>query len=68
MVVVNSNGQFFLGNNDDINLNSTGHAEFDAWKWGDKKTAIESVIRFKKAVYVSILEEFSKPLERFEYS
>tara|TARA_B100000287_G_C20427054_1_gene699900 strand:- start:194 stop:676 length:483 start_codon:yes stop_codon:yes gene_type:complete len=58
----------FLGNNEDIDLNSTGHAEFDAWKWGDKKTAIESVIRFKKAVYVSILDEFSESLERFEYS
>ncbi len=58
----------FLGDNDDINLNATGHAEFDAWKWGDKQNAIDSVIRFKRGVYVSILDEFSDALERFKYS
>ena len=58
----------FLGNSEDINLNVTGHAEFDAWKWGDRTTAINSVIRFKKAVYMSILDEFAEALERFKYS
>jgi len=58
----------FLGDNDDINLNATGHAEFDAWKWGDKQNAIDSVIRFKRGVYVSILDEFSDVLERSKYS
>ena len=58
----------FLGNSEDINLNVTGHAEFDAWKWGDRTTAIDSVIRFKKAVYMSILDEFAEALERFKYS
>lgn len=52
----------FLGNNNDVNLNALGHAEFDAWKWGDRKTAINSVIRFKRAVYISILDEFSDVL------
>ena len=27
----------------DINLNATEHAEFDAWMWGDIKTAIKSL-------------------------
>ena len=36
------------GTNQDINLNAVSHAEFDAWKWADKSTAINSVFRFKK--------------------
>lgn len=58
----------FLGNNEDINLDAAEHAEFDAWKWGDRTTAINSVIKFKKAVYISILDEFSNILDRFKYS
>lgn len=54
------------GTNDDIDLNAVNHAEFDAWKWADKKTAIKNVIRFKKAVYESILSEFDDVLKRFK--
>jgi len=50
----------------DINLKAAGQPEFDAWKWADKNTAINNVIKFKKDVYESILEEFSVPLEGFE--
>ena len=57
-----------VGDNSDIDLNKTGDAEFDAWKWADKNTAIKSVIKFKKAVYESILKEFSEILARFEYN
>ncbi len=54
----------FIGNdNNDINLNAFDHAEFDAWKWGDQKTAIKSVVKFKKKVYESILNEFSDVLK-----
>ena len=45
-------------------LNATEHAEFDEWKWSDRKTAINSVIKFKKKVYESILQEFSNILEK----
>ncbi len=55
------------GTNNDINLNAVNHAEFDAWKWANKETAINNVIRFKKSVYESILAEFSDVLERFKY-
>ena len=55
----------FIGEDvDDINLNATEHAEFDSWKWSDRKTAIKSVIKFKKKVYESILQEFSNILEK----
>ena len=46
-----------------INLNACGHAEFDDWKWGDEKTAIKSVIKFKRDVYKSILKEFKDVLD-----
>ena len=52
-----------IGTNEDINLNAVNQAEFDAWKWADKKTAINSVIRFKKGVYASIFSEFSDVLK-----
>ena len=51
------------GTNEDINLNAVSHAEFDAWKWADKSTAINSVIRFKKGVYASIFSEFADVLK-----
>ena len=51
------------GTDDDINLKAIDHAEFDAWKWSDKDTAIKSVIKFKRKVYESILNEFSNTLK-----
>jgi len=51
------------GTNEDVNLNAVNEAEFDAWKWADKNTAINSVIRFKKAVYASIFAEFADVLK-----
>ena len=53
----------FIGINSDVNLNAFSHAEFDGWKWADKKTAITSVVRFKKAVYESIFDEFADVLK-----
>ena len=52
-----------IDNDSKINLDASGHAEFDDWKWGDKKTAIKSVIRFKRDVYKSILNEFQDVLD-----
>ena len=51
------------GTNEDVNLNAVNEAEFDAWKWADRNTAINSVIRFKKAVYASIFAEFADVLK-----
>ena len=52
-----------IGEESCVNLNATGHAEFDDWKWGDKETAIKSVIKFKRDVYKSIFKEFKDDLE-----
>lgn len=53
------------GNDADFNLDASGHAEFDDWKWGDKSTAITSVIKFKRDVYKSIFKEFKGVLNGF---
>ena len=55
----------FIGKDTEIDLNATGHAEFDDWKWGDKATAITSVIKFKRDVYKSIFKEFKDVLDGF---
>ena len=54
-----------IGNDADFNLDASGHAEFDDWKWGDKSTAIKSVIKFKRDVYKSIFKEFKGVLNGF---
>ena len=56
-----------IGEESSVNLNATGHAEFDDWKWGDKDTAIKSVIRFKRDVYKSIFKEFKDVLEKSDH-
>ena len=53
-----------VGDESEVNLDSSGHAEFDAWKWGDESTAIRSVIRFKRDVYKSIFKEFRTVLDK----
>ena len=52
-----------IDNDSKINLDASGHAEFDDWKWCYKNTAINSVIRFKRDVYKSILNEFQDVLD-----
>ena len=57
-----------IGEESCVNLNATGHAEFDDWKWGDKDTAIKSVIKFKRDVYKSIFKEFKDVLEKRDHA
>ena len=50
-----------VGRDSDVQLRATGHPEFDDWRWHEYWIPIESVIEFKRQVYVSALTE----LERF---
>ena len=54
---------YFYGNDSEVNINIDKNPEFSDWKWADKKTAINSVIRFKKGVYASIFSEFADVLK-----
>lgn len=47
----------FLGNDDEININSD-NAEFSDWKWVDCKELIKVIVPFKKQLYVDVVEEF----------
>ncbi|HTP46601.1 MAG TPA: RNA pyrophosphohydrolase [Casimicrobiaceae bacterium] len=51
----------FLGRDTDVSLRTTGHPEFDAWRWSEYWIPLDSVIEFKREVYRRALTE----LERF---
>lgn len=50
-----------VGRDNDVCLRRTHHPEFDAWRWNDYWSPLETVIEFKREVYSLALKE----LERF---
>lgn len=50
----------FLGADRDIDLNGP-HPEFVAWRWVDPRELADLVVPFKRAVYLSVVDEF-RPL------
>jgi len=52
------------GRDCDVCLRASTHPEFDAWRWNDYWTAMESVVDFKRDVYRSALTELERYLER----
>lgn len=48
----------------DISLNATNHPEFDAWQWHQYWIPLDSVIEFKRAVYISALSELARYLSK----
>ena len=53
----------FLGVDTDINLNSVGHPEFLSWKWILPENLLESIVDFKKSMYIQVLSFFFKFLK-----
>ena len=51
----------FLGSDSDININ-TKNPEFSKWQWMTKNKLLDSIVPFKKRVYVNILSQFSAQL------
>lgn len=49
----------FLGKDEDINL-ETHHPEFSSWKWSAIEDVPKMVVPFKRALYLSVFEEFQK--------
>ena len=49
-----------------LNLRSSKHPEFDAWRWNDYWVPVESVVEFKRGVYEMALTELSRYLPRQE--
>lgn len=52
----------FTGTDADIDLNASGHPEFDEWAWMDSKKCLDEIIDFKKQLYTSVFEEFAEIL------
>ncbi len=46
-----------VGRDCDVKLRATNHPEFDAWRWSDYWSPLETVIEFKRDVYLKALEE-----------
>lgn len=55
-----------LGQDSDMNLHTTEHPEFDAWRWSDYWVPLNVVIDFKRDVYKDALKELSIYLPRTE--
>ena len=49
-----------IGRDCDVRLRSSGHPEFDAWRWHDYWVPLESVIEFKREVYRQALTELRR--------
>jgi len=47
----------FVGKNKHIDLEASGHAEFDAWKWVTVDELIERIVPFKRAVYKEVVAQ-----------
>ena len=45
----------FLGNDSDINLNSTNEQEFITWEWKTDDFMIKNIVEFKKCVYIKLI-------------
>ncbi|MBV7314245.1 RNA pyrophosphohydrolase [Shewanella sp. NIFS-20-20] len=43
-----------------INLNSSGHPEFDDWRWVNYWYPVRQVVSFKREVYRKVMKEFSQ--------
>ena len=48
----------FTGSDTDINI-ETEHPEFSEWKWADFQTLPDSIVGFKKELYVQIVDAFT---------
>jgi putative (di)nucleoside polyphosphate hydrolase len=49
----------FMGEDIDINLNSSEHAEFNEWRWVEAPKLFALVIPFKHKLYRAVINEFS---------
>jgi putative (di)nucleoside polyphosphate hydrolase len=50
----------FEGDDDEIDLEAFHEIEFDAWKWTRLEDALDTVVPFKKASYVKVVEAFAR--------
>ncbi|QNM96453.1 RNA pyrophosphohydrolase [Chitinimonas koreensis] len=49
-----------VGRDCDVCLRASRHPEFDAWRWNDYWSPLETVIEFKRGVYEQALHELAR--------
>jgi putative (di)nucleoside polyphosphate hydrolase len=52
-----------VGRDHHVNLRACSHPEFDAWRWCEYWSPINSVIEFKRSVYQQALEELVRNID-----
>lgn len=55
-----------LGQDSDMDLQTTDHPEFDAWRWHDYWVPLNVVIEFKRNVYKNALNELARYIPHIE--
>jgi putative (di)nucleoside polyphosphate hydrolase len=50
----------FRGNDGDIDLDRSGHAEFSAWQWLPHERLVAVIVPFKRRLYRDVLREFGQ--------
>lgn len=53
----------FIGDDTDVRLDLSDNPEFDAWRWVDYWSPLESIVAFKREVYQSALRELAPLLD-----
>ncbi len=53
----------FLGNDREINLNTTNHSEFDSWRWMSVGNVIRLSVHFKRNLYLEVFKNFRTHFE-----
>lgn len=48
----------YLGKDEDINLKTTNHSEFDSWRWMSVGNIIRLAVHFKKSLYLEVFRDF----------
>ena len=48
----------FRGRDREINLDTSGHAEFSDWRWMTPIDVLNAIVNFKRPVYDAVFEEF----------
>ncbi|MBW8191763.1 RNA pyrophosphohydrolase [Neiella marina] len=51
-------------NDDAVNLEASGHPEFDEWRWVSYWYPVRQVVSFKREVYRRAMKEFIAPLQQ----
>jgi putative (di)nucleoside polyphosphate hydrolase len=47
----------FQGSDDEINIH-TKEPEFKEWRWADRDTLVDSIVAFKKEMYIKVVKAF----------